>query len=143
MSDSIPIQTPGGFVPVYALGMDDGSGHLARIGRDDPLPVAAAFPAPPAALEGTLNETAVVGPFIPASAAPIVCSLAGDFSGRVRVMRSIDGGATLTGLTVAGAPWAEFTGPACEPVWEEASDGATFWLDCTLASGTLVYRLAQ
>jgi hypothetical protein len=59
------------------------------------------------------------------------------------VKRSVDDGDTKLPLTVGGLPWAAFTGNACEPVAEESESGAAYYLDVTLASGTLTYRLAQ
>ena len=143
MSDSIPLQTPGGFAPVYALGIDGGAGNLARISASQPLPVHTTFPAASAPLEGTMTQSGMAGPFLPASSAPVVCTLSGDFSGTVKLMRSTDDGASMHGLTIAGAPWAEFSGPVCEMVWQETEAGVSLWLDCSLASGTLAYRLAQ
>ena len=46
-------------------------------------------------------------------------------------------------LAVAGAAWAQFTGNACEPVWEEIDPEATLYLDIALTAGTLHYRIAQ
>ncbi|WP_324697655.1 hypothetical protein [Novosphingobium sp. RL4] len=46
-------------------------------------------------------------------------------------------------MTVAGTPWATFSANACEQVWTEEENGVALYLDITLASGTLVYRLAQ
>ena len=143
MSDPIPVQTPGGFAPAYVSGFDDGSGHLALVAETRPLPVHAAPPSVPAELEGTAFGDILAGPFPPAAMTPVFCTLSGDWQGSVEVKRSADGGATLHPLTVGGAPWGMFTGNACEAVWEEAEAGATLWLDCKVASGTLGYRLAQ
>lgn len=143
MSSSIPVQTPGGFVPVVALGLDDGTGNLAVVTSTSPLPTQTAYPAAPPALEGETMGDIVAGPFEPAPIAPVVCTLTGDFAGSVQLMRSVDGGATLHPLTVAGSQWGSFSGPACEPVWQESEIGATLWLDCKITSGTLTYRLAQ
>lgn len=143
MSDPIPLQTPGGFAPVMALGVDDGTGHLAFVAADRPLPVHTSRPAAPAALAGETSVTALVGPFAATAMASVFCTLSGDWEGSVAVKRSTDDGATLHPLTVAGAEWGRFTRNVCEPVWEEGEAGATLWLDCTITSGTLTYRLAQ
>lgn len=143
MSNGTPLQTPGGFAPLYAAGFDDGTGHLAHVTASSPLPVHTVWPVTAQPLEGTLTGSATLGPYTPAPQAPIICTLSGDFSGSVRIMRSVDGGATLFPLTLGGAPWGEFAAPACEPVWAESEDGATLWLECSIASGTLGYRLAQ
>ena len=143
MSEPIPLQTPGGFAPAYASGYDDGSGHLALVSSATPLPVHAAPPSVPSALAGEASATVLAGPFAPAAMMPVVCTLAGAWEGNVRLLRSIDGGATHHPLTLAGAPWGQFHANACEVVWEEAEAGATLWLDCTISAGTLAYRLAQ
>ncbi|MBX7539463.1 hypothetical protein [Qipengyuania sphaerica] len=143
MSHPIPLQTPGGFAPAYALGIDDGTGNLALVADSRPLPVQSALPAAPAPLEGWTGNDALVGPFTPASPAPVYCTLSGDWQGSVAVKRSTDGGTTLHPLTVAGDAWGAYSSNACEPVWEESESGATLWLDCRIASGTLTYRLAQ
>lgn len=69
--------------------------------------------------------------------------LGGSWTGLVQVTRSVDGGVTRNALTVSGQPWARFTGNVCEPVWEEAEDGAELYLDITVNSGTLTYRVSQ
>lgn len=143
MSDPIPLQTPGGFVPGVASGFDDGSGHFAFVAANRPLPVQSTPPSAPFALEGQSSADIVAGPFIPSALSPIFCTLAGDWQGRVMVKRSTDGGATLHPLTLAGGDWGSYTRNACEPVWEEAETGASLWLDCRVSSGTLAYRLAQ
>ena len=143
MSDPIPLQAPGGFAPLAASGFDDGTGHLAPVSAASPLPVTAVASSTSEPLDGTLTGSGLAGPFEPSGLDPVYCTLAGDFTGTVGVMRSLDGGATLHPLTAGGLRWAEFGGPACEPVWIESEQGASLWLDCTLASGTLAYRLAQ
>lgn len=143
MSDPIPLQTPGGFAPVVALGLDDGTGNLAVVTAAAPLPVQTTAPAAPPALGGETQGDLVAGPFEPVPFTPVFCTLSGEFTGSVKVMRSTDGGATLHPLTAAGAQWGAFSGPACEPVWQESEVGATLWLNCEVTSGTLTYRLAQ
>lgn len=143
MSEPIPLQTPGGFAPAFALGLDDGTGNLALVADSRPLPVQAAPPAVPAPLEGQATADLLAGPFAPAAMTPVFCSLAGAWEGSVTLKRSTDGGATLQPLTLAGSAWGVFHANACEPVWEESEEGASLWLDCRITSGTLTYRLSQ
>ena len=143
MSEPVPLQTPGGFAPAFALGLDDGTGNLALVADARPLPVHASPPSVPAPLEGQSTADVVAGPFAPVAMTPVYCSLTGDWQGSVTLKRSTDGGATLQPLTLAGAPWGSFTANACEPVWEESESDATLWLDCRISSGTLGYRISQ
>lgn len=143
MSDPIPLQTPAGFATAFALGLDDGSGNLALVSDTRPLPVQATPPAAPAALEGQATGDILAGPFAPSALSAIYCNLSGDWTGSVTVKRSTDAGSTLHPLTLAGSMWGIFTANACEPVWEESEAGATLWLDCKVATGTLAYRLSQ
>ncbi len=151
MSDPIPLHTPAGYAPTFALGLDDGTGHLSLVSAMRPLPVMAidgsvtgpaVLPAPEP-LEGETAATQIVGPFEPALGRPIYCTLAGTWEGSVRLLRSTDGGARKQGVTLAGAEWAVFTANACEPVWEETEEAATLWLECTITQGTLAYRVSQ
>ena len=149
MSDPIPLQTPAGFAPAFALGLDDGTGHLSLVSPARPLPVTAigadmvsATPVP-APLEGETTQTMRVGPFEPVLGRPIYLTLAGDWSGSVRLRRSVDGGTQTHPVTLAGAEWAMFSTNACEPVWQETEEAATLWLDCEITQGTLAYRVAQ
>ena len=143
MSEPIPLQTPGGFAPTFALGVDDGTGHLEIVAGSRPLPVHAAPPPAPAAMAGETGADLLAGPFTPSALAAIYCSLSGDWEGTVTLKRSTDGGANLLPLTLAGSAWGVFTANACEPVWEESEAGATLWLDCRITSGTLAYRVSQ
>ena len=155
MSDPIPLQTPGGFAPAFALGMDDGTGNLSLVSEARPLPVMAFGPAGagagtaagvipvPSPIEGEAEGVMRAGPFVPAAGRTIMLTLAGDWDGTAALLRSVDDGDTVHPLTLAGAPWARFTGNACEPVWVEHEEGASLWLDCALTRGTLTYRVAQ
>ena len=150
MSDPIPLQTPAGFAPAVAIGLDDGTGHLSLITPMRPLPVTAidaataanAMPKPDP-LEGETATATLLGPFEPALGQPVYVTLSGEWTGTVRLLRSTDDGATTHGLTLAGAAWAVFSGNACEPVWQETEDAATLWLDCEITAGTLAYRVSQ
>lgn len=148
MNDPIPVRTPGGFAPAFALGQAGPDGHLLLVSADNPLPVTggsgAAAPAPaPTPLAGATSVSNVVGPFDPVPGRPVYLQLSGTWQGRVQVLRSVDGGATKVPLTVAGQHWGVFTGPSCEPVWEEGDAAARLYLDLQPASGTIAYRVSQ
>lgn len=138
-----PIEAPGGFAPVVALGIDDGSDQLALVSHGAPLPTVALAPVAPAPLNGSASNAKVAGPFEPTPLAPVFLTLTGEWTGTVRILRSIDGGATRHPLTIAGSEWAVFHGNACEPVWQEGESGAQLYLDIAPTSGTLTYRIAQ
>ncbi len=95
------------------------------------------------ALAGNASASAVVGPFAPVMGRAVILSLAGNWVGTVKLTRSTDGGVTKLPLTIAGGEWANFTGNCCEAVWEESDAMASLYLDITLVSGTVAYRLAQ
>jgi hypothetical protein len=95
------------------------------------------------ALAGSASASGVIGPFTPVLGRAAVLMLAGSWAGTVKVSRSTDAGATRQPLTVAGSPWAQFTGNACEAVWEESDPTARLYLEITLTSGTVNYRLSQ
>jgi hypothetical protein len=61
----------------------------------------------------------------------------------VRLQRSTDGGATRLGLTAMGSAYGEFTGNVCEPVWEESETAALLYLNITVTSGSVTYRMGQ
>lgn len=148
MSESIPIKTPGGFAPAFVLGQADAGGNLLLVSADNPLPVTGggggATPAPaPPPLAGTTFTPLIAGPFDPVPGRAVYLQLAGEWQGRVRLLRSTDGGATKAPLTIGGTPWAVFTGPACEAVWEEGDAAARLYLDLQPTSGTISYRVSQ
>ncbi len=141
---AINITAPAGFAPMTGLAFEDGGGAAVKVGGATPLPVAAQTVAARAApLTGTMAASGAAGPFVPDLDRRIYVTLAGDFTGAVRLLRSTDGGATRLPLTVAGRPWGRFTGPANEPIWTESEAGATLWLDAVLTGGTLAYRVSQ
>jgi hypothetical protein len=70
-------------------------------------------------------------------------TLSGTWTGTVKLLRSVDGGTTRLPVTSAGLPYGAFTANACEPVWEESEAAALLYLDVTLASGTVTYRMGQ
>jgi hypothetical protein len=138
-----PVITPARFVPTYAVGYSSASGEMSQVSAASPLPVALAPGAAATPLEATTVASTLAGPFIPTPGLAVVLNLRGTWSGTVNVMRSTDGGTTLNPLTVAGQPWARFSGNACEPVWEENDAGARLYLDIALTSGSLSYRLGH
>lgn len=138
----IPIQSPSGYATTRALVFADASGDAQIASAAAPLPVTLGSVAT-IALAGTTAANSMLGPYQPALGRAAMLSLTGTWSGTVKVLRSIDGGATKLPLTVAGSSWGQFSGNCCEPVWEESEAAATLWLDIALASGTLAYRLAQ
>jgi hypothetical protein len=138
----IPIQSPSGYAATRAVVFADASGDAQIASAAAPLPVT--FGAPSAtALAGTSAASALLGPFQPVLGRAVILALAGTWAGTIKVLRSTDGGTTKLPLTVASAPWGQFTSNCCEPVWEESEAAATLWLDAALTSGTLNYRLAQ
>ena len=148
-----PISLPAGYAPAFAIGFSGANGQLAVVDDAKPLPVAFSTTAPlavqevgdpaPAPLSGQTAADLLAGPYVPATGRPVVLALAGDWEGAVRLERSSDGGATRHPLTAGGAPWATFDANACEPVWIEEEEGIELYLDISLASGTLDYRIAQ
>lgn len=138
-----PINTPAGYTPAYAVGYSDAQGNVAMVSTASPLPIMATRVTTPAQLTGTVSTSQLVGPFAPALGLPVIISLSGTWAGTVTVQRSVSGGTTREPLTMAGNPWARYTGNVCEPVWEESQSGATLYLDVVLTSGTLTFRVAQ
>ena len=139
-----PAMVPASYVPYSALAYSTGEEGSVSVGQGTPLPVAAAFPpATSTALSGSTGTSALVGPFAPDMGRTIWLTLSGTWVGKIKVLRSTDGGTTMHGLTVAGKSWAEFTTNVNEPVTEETVSGATYYLDIQLLSGTLAYQVAQ
>ena len=144
MSSSIPIDVPAPFVPAVGLSFGQPGADAVFVDAANPMPVrlarglAAASP-----LAGTASTSGRVGPFVPELDRPIHLTLLGSWSGRVRVLRSVDGGATLDPLTLAGEPWGLFTTNANEPVAEESVAGTSYYLELSLLSGAVTYRVAQ
>ena len=147
------ISLPAGYAPAFAIGFAGDGGELAIVESAKPLPItfANAGPVPvesvppsaPAALAGQASASTDAGPFAPVSGRPVILQLSGSWTGTVRVLRSVDAGATRHALTVSGLPWGEFTGNACEPVWAEEEAGAELYLDIAMSAGTVEYRLSQ
>lgn len=143
-SSNMAILAPAGYAPVTAFAFDDGSGGALVVQRSRPLPtmpvIAAAISVP---LVGSTAATGRFGPFVPELGRDLWITVSGVWAGTVRLLRSIDGGATKQGLTIAGDPWAVFTANANEAIGGESDASATYYLDLVLTSGTLTYRVAQ
>lgn len=141
----LPIHAPAAYYPPFAVAFADDEGNGVLVDTANPLPVrvAPALPETSMPLAGSLSASGIVGPFDPARGRAIWLSLSGTWTGTVTVQRSVDGGVTRLPLTAGGLPWAAFTGNACEPVAEDSESGAAYYLDVTIVSGTLTYRLAQ
>lgn len=141
---SIPIDIPASFVPAVAISVGQPGAEARFVDAANPMPVQIARGSATAApLTGTASASAQVGPFFADLDRPIHLSLAGIWAGRVRLLRSIDGGATREPLTLAGMPWASFTANANEPVAEESVAGASYYLDLAITAGTVAYRVTQ
>ena len=142
---SLPIVTPANFAAASAMGYSDATGGLSLVSANSPLPVtmSGVTAATPSAITGTTSTSGTFASFAPARGIPIVLVLGGTWQGSVRVVRSTDGGATFDPLTAGGAPWAQYSGNVCEPVWEDNDPAATLHLVVTLSSGSLTYRLGH
>ncbi len=143
MPTPLPVSAPAGFAPLAAIGFTQADATLSPVSSTTPLPVTVQGSSPSAPLEGTATGPATAGPFALTSASPVILSLSGTWTGTVRVLRSVDGGATRLPLTMAGQPFATYTGNCCEAVWEEGASGAELYLNIALTSGTLSYRIEQ
>lgn len=143
MPTPLPVSVPAGFAPVTAIGFAQADSTFAQVSAASPLPVFFARTEIAAALSGTTSTSLIAGPFAPVRDRPVILALSGTWSGSVKVLRSTDNGSTKLPLTVGGTPWAMFSSNCCEAVWEEGADGAQLFLDVTLSSGALTYRLEQ
>lgn len=138
-----PILSPASYIPIRAAAYANLDGTSLLVSASNPMPVSIGPAAAATPLAGNTAASGVLGPFLPAAGRPVVLALSGTWSGTVAVKRSTDGGASKLALTIAGSAWGQFAANACEPVWEESEAGASLYLDVTLASGTLGYRLSQ
>lgn len=143
MEETPVISAPAGFVPLHAVGWSGSAGECHAVAADSPLPVSIARSGPAAVLAGTAPSSRTVGPFAAATGRVAYLTLSGTWTGSVRVLRSVDGGASKHPLTLGGQEWGRFTGNVCEAIWEESEAGASLWLECQLSGGVLAYRVAQ
>ncbi|MEQ1543008.1 MAG: hypothetical protein HOO94_06280 [Novosphingobium sp.] len=137
-----PIQTPSTYVASHAAAYADTDGSAVVVSTSNPLPVSFGQPAA-TPLAGSASVSGLLGPYVPAPGRAVILSLAGTWTGTVKLVRSTDGGTTRQPLTAGGLVWGQYAANCCEAVWEESDAAATLYLDVTLASGTLAYRLAQ
>ena len=138
-----PLKTPAGYVPQMAIAFANTNGEADIVSATNPIPTQEQPFAAAPALTGTINASGQIGPFSPRPGRAIVLTLAGAWTGTVKLLRSVDGGTTKLPLTASGLTYGIFAGNACEPVWEESEAAATLYLDVTLLSGTLSYRMGQ
>lgn len=142
MPKPTPITMPGGFAPAYAVGFAHESETLALVSDESRLPVATAA-SPSAPISGTTSTSLLAGPLAAVAGRIVSVELSGAWQGSATLLRSTDGGTTKVPLRVAGEPWAIFTSSGLEQAWLESEDGASFYLDIELQSGTLAYRVSQ
>ncbi|MEY2942634.1 MAG: hypothetical protein RLY97_648 [Pseudomonadota bacterium] len=159
---STPIKSPTNYAVSHAVAFADSEGSAQLVSAASPMPVNINNAAPlavsvsnstpmavsvanptTAPIAGTANANVVAGPFAPVMGRAVILSLSGTWVGAVKVTRSTDGGTSRLPLTIAGGAWANFTANCCEAVWEECDAAASLYLDITLTSGTVTYRLAQ
>ena len=140
------IRLPAGYAPAFADGISDQSGNFMAVDETTRLPVIVQKKSPSASaalVAGCTRNSTAIGPITVAQELPIVVALTGTWSGEVRLLRSTDEGGTRLPLTVAGNPWAVFAGNVCEQAWVETEKGVKFYLDITVANGTVQYRVSQ
>lgn len=138
-----PLQPPARYVAPFAVSFANTNGDSDVVSSANPLPVTSAAAASPTPLAGTASVSAVFGPFLAVLGRPVMLALSGTWAGQVRVLRSTDGGTTKLPLTALGAAYGSYTANLCEPVWEEGEAGVRLYLDATLTSGSLTYRMGQ
>ncbi len=141
-----PIQNPTGYAIPRAVAYADVDGSMLQVSSAAPLPVAVLAGGGSTAttpLTGTAATTSVVGPYQPTIGRAVMLLLTGTWTGTVKVTRSVDGGTTKQPLTINGNVWGQFTANCCEAVWDESETAARFYLDITLTTGSVTYRVAQ
>lgn len=144
MPISLDILAPAGFVPLQAVASTAPDGKSVAVDGSNPLPIAtqASRAAGSTPLTGAAAATTTTGPFTPQLGREIVLTLSGTFSATVTLLRSVDGGTTKLPATVNGTALS-WTGAVNEIVWVETEAAATLYLQITLTSGTVTYRVAQ
>jgi hypothetical protein len=140
---SAVLRSPAGYLTSVAVAFTNTDGNADQVSVTNPLPVSFAPSAADAALAGTAATSTVIGPFHPVTGRAVMLTLAGTWTGTVRLQRSTDGGATRLGLTAMGAVYGEYAANVCEPVWEESESAALLYLNITLTSGAVTYRMGQ
>lgn len=142
---SKPIVSPSSIVPVQAVGYGGANEAAILVGDATPLPVEARpMAARSQALAGAAAASGVIGPFVPDLGRPIWVQLSGTWAGRVRLLRSTDGGVTRLPLTYPdGSAKAIWSGNLHAAITEESVAGASYYLDVTLASGQISFRVEQ
>ncbi len=138
-----PLQPPARYVAPFAVSFANVNGDSDVVSSINPLPVSTAPSTPPAPLAGSASTSGVFGPFLAVLGRPVMLALSGTWAGQVRLLRSTDGGATKLPLTALGAAYGSYTANLGEPVWEEGEAGVRLYLDATLTSGSLTYRMGQ
>ncbi|MBC2664447.1 hypothetical protein H7F51_02820 [Novosphingobium flavum] len=138
-----PLKTPAGYVPQMAIAIANSSGDAELVNAGNPMPIQEQPFAAAPALTGTLSASGQAGPFAPRAGRAVILTLSGTWTGTARLLRSVDGGTTKLPLTAMGKPYGSFTANVCEPVWEESEAAALLYLDVSLASGALAYRMGQ
>ncbi len=138
-----PLQPPARYVAPFAVSFANANGDSDVVSSINPLPVSTAPSTPPSPLTGSAATSGLVGPFLVVVGRPVMLALSGTWTGQVRVLRSTDGGTTKLPLTALGATYGSYTANLCEPMWDESEASARLYLDVTIASGTLTYRMGQ
>jgi len=91
---------------------------------------------------GSLSATGASAVFAPLAGRSFNVTIWGTFSATCVLKRSFDQGATWLKITAGGGQLMSFTGPVSEQ-WQEPEFGVQYRLDCTVASGTVSYRISQ
>ncbi|HWU02994.1 MAG TPA: hypothetical protein VN222_09680 [Novosphingobium sp.] len=150
------IASPAGYTVSNAVAFADSNGRAQLVQASAPLPVSVGnFPnrlvttssldvaATTTPLTGSASASATVGPFSPQLSLPIWLTVWGSWVGSVQVLRSHDGGTTRLPLTLAGTTWALYTGNCNEQLLNATDAAAVYYLQITLNSGSVNYRLSQ
>jgi hypothetical protein len=142
----IPISQPAGYVTSTALAFDKGDGTATVVKATSPLPMTGAVSVTlpsTTPLVGTSSISTTVGPYTALIGRSVMLTLTGTWSGSVQLLRSTDAGVTKIPVTMGGGSWALYTGNCCEPVWDEGDVTALLYLQMTITSGAITYRVAQ
>lgn len=120
--------------PVYQIGPDGSYVPPGSVPASGVAPVTQSF----TAVGNTSAFPAVAG-------RPINVNITGNATGlSVRQVRSFDSGATWSPLTVAGQPWAVWTGNVSEQAWVETEANVQFRIEVTaITGGTATIRISQ